>query len=209
MKNPIYQRQLDLFELNRIKQADIVMLGNSLTNGANWNELLGRHSVVERGIVSDVLEGFSHRMRYVYELKPKIVFILGGLNDIYNWVPVEQIYADYIKIIEGLKARRIIPVIQSTLYAGRDWGKAWLEEKRPELNVVKYNEGRNSEVDRLNKMLYNYAKVHNIEYIDLLDKMSRGHFLKSELTYDGAHLNANGYKIWVRDIEKILKKNGL
>ena len=208
-KNINYQRQINLYKINKIKQADIVMLGNSLTHGANWNELLGRKNVVERGIVSDVVEGFYHRMSYIYKLKPKIVFVLGGLNDIFSWTPVEKIYKYYVKIINGLKSRKIIPVIQSTLYAGKKWGKAWIEQNHPELNVAKYNSGRNDEVDKLNKMLENFAKVNKIEFIDLNSLMSRGHYLKPELTYDGVHLNAAGYKIWAKEVDKILKKHKL
>ncbi len=208
-KNVNYKRQINLYKLNKIKQADIVMLGNSLTHGANWNELLGRKSVIEQGIISDVVEGFLHRMSYVYKVKPKIVFVLGGLNDIFNWVPVEKIYKDYVKIISGLKSRKIIPVIQSTLYAGKNWGKDWIEKNHPELNVAKYNSGRNDAVDKLNKLLKNFAKVNNIDYIDLNSKMKRGHYLKPELTYDGIHLNAAGYKIWAKEVDKVLKKYNL
>jgi lysophospholipase L1-like esterase len=39
--------------------------------------------------------------------------------------------------------------------------------------------------------------------------MSRGNFLRSELTYDGAHLTAAGYKIWGSEVEQVLKKLGL
>ncbi len=207
--NPNYKLQLDLYDIYKLKQADVVMLGNSLTHGANWNELLGRPNVVERGIVSDVLAGFAARLYYVTKLKPKIVFILGGLNDIYNWIPVETIYQDYIKIIEELKRNKITPVIQSTLYAGRDWGKDWLEANRPELDVPKYNGERNTQVDKLNEMLSNFAKVNQIEFIDINSKLSRGGYLKPEVTYDGAHLNANGYKIWAEEVDKILRKNGM
>jgi len=207
-KNVNYKMQTDLYELNKLKRADIIMLGNSLTHGANWNELLGRLSVVERGIVSDVVKGFIYRMKYVYELKPKIVFVLGGLNDIYSWVPVEQIYKDYVKLIDGLKSRKIIPVIQSTLYSEKNYAKEWLAENNPEINVIKYNQERNAEVDKLNKMLSNFAKVNKIEFINLTPKMSRGRYLKPEVTYDGVHLNAKGYKIWAREVDKVLKKYG-
>ncbi|NOX18306.1 MAG: GDSL family lipase [Chlorobi bacterium] len=208
-KNVNYQHEIDLYKINKIKQADIVMLGNSLTHGANWNELLGRKSVIERGIVSDVVEGFYHRMSYVYKLNPKIVFVLGGLNDIFSWVPVEEIYKYYVKIINGLKSRRIIPVIQSTLYAGKSWGKAWIKKNHPELNVAKYNAGRNDEVDKLNRMLKNFARVNKIDFIDLNPLMSRGHYLKPELTYDGVHLKAAGYKIWAKEVDKVLRKHKL
>jgi len=206
LKNINYKRQLSMIKLNKLKTATIVMLGNSLTHGANWNELLGRQSVVEQGIVSDVVEGFYHRMEYVYKLNPKIVFILGGLNDVYNWIPVETIYRNYIKIINGLKIRKIIPVIQLTSYATEDYAKEWLEKTNPKINVRKYNEGRNTEIDKLNKMLRRYAKVNHIDIIDINAKTRRGHFLRKEITLDGVHFNDRGYKIWVREINKVLKK---
>jgi lysophospholipase L1-like esterase len=202
-KNPNYDLQIDLYEIYKTKQADIVMLGNSLTHGANWNELLGRNSVVERGIPSDVLEGFLHRMQYVYTLKPKICFILGGLNDIYNWIPVEEIYYNYIRIVEGLRRRNIKPVIQSTLYAGKDWGKDW--GGTPEINA-----GRNKEVMKLNKLLKDYAKRNNIDFIDLTDEMSTpDNFMRPDLTWDGVHLNAKGFNIWAKEVDKILRQYNL
>ncbi|MDP3442175.1 MAG: hypothetical protein Q8T08_04875, partial [Ignavibacteria bacterium] len=39
--NKNYQLQNEMYDAYKTKQADIVMLGNSLTHGANWNELLG------------------------------------------------------------------------------------------------------------------------------------------------------------------------
>jgi len=206
LKNPNYKRGIALLKLNKLKHAEIIMLGNSLTHGANWNELLGRNSVVEEGIVGDMLEGFYHRMKYVYKLKPKIVFVMGGLNDIYSWVPVETIYKNYVKVINGLRLRRIIPVIQLTTYSTEYYGKNWLHTTHPEINVKKYNNGRNKEVDKLNRLLRNYAKVNNIDLIDLNAKTRRGHFLKHEITLDGIHFNDKGYRIWVREVNKILKK---
>ncbi|MEW6195179.1 MAG: GDSL-type esterase/lipase family protein [Bacteroidota bacterium] len=198
--NPNYILQMRMFDLYKTKQADIVMLGNSLTAGANWAELLGRSNVVGRGITGDILQGFYARMSTVYKLKPKIVFICGGLNDIYAWTPVEDVYYNYIRIVTSLQARNIIPVIQSTTYASRDYAKEW--GGTPEVNL-----GRNKEVDKLNKLLYEYAKKNNIDYIDIVSKMStRDNYLRPELTWDGVHFNAEGYKIWAREIEKVLTK---
>lgn len=185
------------------------MLGNSLTHGVNWNMLLGRNDIAEMGIVSDVLSGFVNRLGYVTKLNPKVCFVLGGLNDLYQWVPVETIFADYQKVVERLRRNGINVVIQSTLYAGIDWGKDWLEQNNPEANAANVNAERNTQVDRLNVMLKEYAQKNNLEYIDLNSLMSRGKYLRSELTYDGVHLNAAGYKIWGREIEQVLKKIGI
>lgn len=198
--NPNYILQQNMFEIYKTRQADIVMLGNSLTAGAFWNELLGRSNVVGRGIPGDVLQGFSARINSIITLKPKIVFVLGGLNDIYGWTPVEDIFSEYVKILQLLKSNDIIPVVQSTVFAGRNWAKDW--GGTPEVNS-----GRNKEVAKLNSLLSDYARKNNIDYIDLNSRMStRDNFLRPELTWDGVHLNAEGYKIWVREVEKILKK---
>ena len=55
-KNYLYQVRKDQHMSYKI-QADIVMLGDSMTEFAEWNELLGRNDVVNRGIRGDITEG--------------------------------------------------------------------------------------------------------------------------------------------------------
>lgn len=198
--NPNYELQTKMFSIYKTRQADIVMLGNSLTAGANWGELLGRSNAVGRGIPGDIIQGYNARVNEIIKLKPKIVFVLGGLNDIYGWTPVDEIFSDYVKLIQNLKSNGIITVIQATTYAGKDWGKGW--GGTPESNA-----GRNKEVDKLNILLSDYAKKNNIDYIDLNSKTStRDSFLRPELTWDGIHFNSDGYRIWAREVERILIK---
>ncbi|MCX7875315.1 MAG: GDSL-type esterase/lipase family protein [Melioribacteraceae bacterium] len=199
LKNPLYLRTLEMYDSYKTKQADVIMLGNSLTNGANWNELLGRTNVLEMGIPSDILSGFLARIDYVFKFNPKIVFIMGGLNDIYNWTPVEEIFSLYVKLINKLKEKNITVVIQSTTYAARNWGKDY--GGTPEINA-----GRNREVDKLNKLLSDFAKKNNIEFLDINSKLSRNGFLRDEVTWDGVHFKANAYKIWANEVDRILKK---
>jgi len=198
--NANYSLQTELFNVYKTHHADIVMFGNSITHGAAWNELLGRSNVVERGIPSDVLRGYWTRINDIYKLNPKIVFIMGGLNDVYNWTPVEDIFTVYVRIINGLKSKKIIPVIQSTTYAARNYAKEW--GATPESNL-----GRNREIDKLNKLLSDYARKNNIEYIDLNSLIAgKDGYLKPELSWDGVHYKAETYKIWAREIEKVLAK---
>ncbi len=194
LNNPNYKLEISKYKHYRIKQADIVMLGNSITHGINWNEFLGRQSISEQGIPSDITEGILNRMEYVYKVKPKICFIMVGVNDVFSWIPTETVFANYIKIVENLKGKNIIPVIQSVLYAERNYPSA---------------ENRNKEISKLNKMLAKYSKNNNIEYLNLNRKMSKSNFLKSNLTYDGIHLNGNGFKYWGREVNKILRKYSL
>jgi len=208
MRNSVYPLQIELYEIYKKIPADIVMLGDSRTAGANWNELLGRPNVVQRGIPSDITEGYLARMEYVYNLQPKFCFIQGGLNDIYNWTPVEKIYQNFIKIISGLRAKGIKPVIQSTVYAGKIWGKDYLMQTNSKLKAEEVNKDRNEEIAKLNKMLQSYAKRNNIIFIDLNEGLTERGFLKDNLTRDGVHYNARGYKIWARKVDEVLTELG-
>lgn len=192
--NPNYELEINKYKACSIKHADIVMLGNSITHGINWNELLDRTSISEQGIPSDITEGVINRMEYVFKLNPKICFVMIGVNDVFSWIPVETVFENYKIILEKLKEENIIPVIQSVLYAG---------------SVAPSAENRNVEIAKLNALLTRYANENNIEFINLNRKMSKSSFLKTELTIDGIHLNGDGFKVWGREVDKVLRKFSL
>lgn len=57
-----YARRATLFDLLPVYSSDIIMLGNSLTDGAEWNELFDNCHVKNRGIVGDIIPGFFERL---------------------------------------------------------------------------------------------------------------------------------------------------
>ena len=207
--NPNYKIQTELYNIYKTKSADIVMLGNSLTRGVDWNELLGRDGIVNRGIPSDVLSGYKKRLDYIFRLNPKVVFIMGGINDIYNWTPVDEIFKTYQEIVAALISRKIKVVIQSVIYAGENWGEEWLKLNKPELKAYDVNLERNKEVDKLNLLLKNFALSNKILFLDINSRLKTGNFLNKNYHYDGMHLNARGYKIWGEEVEKAIKELGL
>lgn len=190
-QNPNYWLQTGLYNIYRTQHAGVLMLGNSITHGVNWNELMGRTDIVERGIPSDIVEGFLSRLDYVFKLNPKVCFIMGGINDIYSGYSAETVFTEYVKLIRELQKHNIIPVIQSTLLVSEKWHNA--HDKNPEVN-------------KLNMMLRSYAEKNNLTFVDLNSKMTQNGLLRNELTYDGLHLNANGYAIWREELDPILNK---
>jgi lysophospholipase L1-like esterase len=208
-ENPNYKLQTELYNIYKTKSADIVMLGNSLTRGVDWNELLGREGVVNRGIPSDILSGYKKRLDYIFKLNPKVVFIMGGVNDIYNWTSVDEIFNTYKEVVASLMARKIKVVIQSVIYAGENWGEEWLKINKPDVKPYDVNLGRNKEIDKLNTLLKNFALSNKILFLDINSRLKAGNFLKKDYHYDGIHLNARGYKIWSEEVEKALKELGL
>ena len=192
--NRNYTNQTGLYDIYRTEKADVVMLGNSITFGVNWNELMGRASIVNRGIGSDNTYGFLQRMEYIYKLHPKVCCIMGGINDIYQDTPAEHVFENYRKILDGLRAHNIIPIIQSTLFVSTKW-KRYAE--------------KNVEVAKLDSMLFQYAVKNRIDSIDLNAVMSQNSLLKEELTLDGVHLTSKGYALWRDELEKVLRKYAL
>ena len=87
-KNPIYERQMEMFDLYKTRQADIVMFGNSLTAGADWSELLGRSNVATRGIPSldDIESSYFKRGGTFLVLEEKDGPIIGA----YGLFPLEE-----------------------------------------------------------------------------------------------------------------------
>ena len=73
-------KYLALHKIYATKKADVVMLGDSLTSNVNWSELFDRR-IINRGVGGDITDGYLQRLKYVYDLKPKKVFINGGTND--------------------------------------------------------------------------------------------------------------------------------
>ena len=61
-QDPYYARRATLFDELPIGKKDIVMLGNSLTDGCEFNELLGNRHIKNRGIVGDIVQGLIDRI---------------------------------------------------------------------------------------------------------------------------------------------------
>jgi lysophospholipase L1-like esterase len=179
-----YKVRRSLFEVYQPKKVKIVMLGNSLTYGADWNELLSRTDVANRGIGSDITEGFLNRLSDIYKLEPEICLIMGGINDIERGIPVNDIFANITKITDGLRSKNITPVIQSTLLVSSNRHN-WKET--------------NKKVNELNRLLEHYTKTNDVDFIDVNKQLSRDGALNPIYTYDGLHLFGNAYAKW-RDL---------
>ncbi len=190
--NPKFEVRRSLFAVYHPINTKIVMLGDSITYQAAWNELLGRNDIANRGIASDITEGFLARMSDVYKLNPEMCFIMGGINDIGKGIPTKVIFENYIKLINALKDNNIKPVIQSTLYVSNksyDW------------------KAMNMRVDELNALLKEYAYANGVSFIDVNSELSMNGSLNLSYTYDGVHLLGNGYAKWKQLILKELREN--
>jgi lysophospholipase L1-like esterase len=185
-----YDVRNSLFAVYQTKKYEIVMLGDSITAGVEWNELFGISNIANRGIGSDTTEGFYNRLKNIYAIKPKMCFIMGGINDIGFGISVEKTLNNMKRIVEGLKENQINPIVQSTLYIAKG-----------QPNWIKVNEA----VDELNNGLKNMCEENSLIFIDVNKVLSINGYLKREYTYDGVHLYGIGYEEWKKLIMPIIE----
>src|SRR5699024_4456669 len=106
LDNQNYMKRMKVF-LEDTGKKNIVMLGNSLTERCNWKSLLKRTDVANRGIGSDITEGYIHRISGVFKLKPQVCFIEGGVNDLARHVPKKRVIKNLATLIDTLRLKDI------------------------------------------------------------------------------------------------------
>jgi lysophospholipase L1-like esterase len=183
-----YKLENDTLGLPAANESRIVFMGNSITEG--WSKFCpyffeGR-PYINRGISGQTTPQMLLRFRQdVINLKPKVVLILAGTNDIAgNTGPstLEMIMDNIISMAEIAMASGI-KVILSAVVPAFDY--PW----SPGLNP-------NEKIPQLNTMIKNYCIENEIIYLDYFSAMTDGNNgLKPELTYDGVHPNEAGYKV--------------
>ena len=189
--NPHYFKRMELFATQK-EQKNIVMLGNSLTEGGNWDAILGRSDVANRGIGSDVTEGYINRINDVFDLKPKICFIEGGVNDLARNIPPDAIIRNLAALIDTLRSEGILPVLHTVTYVADNYRA--IDPKT-----------FNGSIQSLNRAIGELAKEKKVMLIDLNAKISDGaYLLKQYAVGDGIHYTAETYSLWEKEIAKIL-----
>nr|WP_314556868.1 SGNH/GDSL hydrolase family protein [uncultured Capnocytophaga sp.] len=190
-----YVQRASLFSKLTITPKDIVFIGNSITNGAEWNELFPRKRVKNRGISGDTSEGVYDRLDPVVKGKPAKIFILIGINDISRDVKVEDIVLNMKRIVKEIqkKSPKTKIYIQSILPVNPDFG-IFKGHEKPQL------------IKEINQQYQNIAKEYKVNYINLYP-----HFLEEgtdrmneKYTNDGLHLLGEGYLLWSEIIKPYL-----
>lgn len=197
-----YRSENEKAGLPAAKENRVVFMGNSITDG--WinarPDFFSKNPYLDRGISGQTTPQMLIRFRQdVIDLKPKVVVILAGINDIAeNTGPssVEMIENNLMSMAQLAKANGIKVVMCSITPA-----KAF--PWRPGIDPV-------AKISAVNKWMKNYAAKNNFVFVNYFDAMvdeQKG--LPANLSKDGVHPTAEGYQIMeslvVPGIEKALK----
>ena len=193
-----YNQRLSLFEKMPDTKDEIIFLGNSITDGGEWCELLGNPKVKNRGISGDTTDGVLFRLNEVTRSKPAKVFLLIGVNDLSKGVSKDTVYSNICRIAQ--KIRKDSPktqvYVQSILPVNESFG------------LFKNHTNKTADVLWVNAQLKTWCEKEQVQYVDLYGRFKNpdSELLNPQLTNDGLHLTGDGYLLWVEIIKLYLKK---
>lgn len=193
-----YEQKRTLYESLPNTRGEIIFLGNSITDTAEWSELFGNKRVKNRGISGDTSFGVLARLGEVTAGKPAKVFLMIGINDLSRNVPDSLLIRNYQRIVQQIRSES-------------SYTKIYLQSILPTNDAfTKFpkHQGKEAHIRALNDTLQTLARQTGQTFVDLRPYLSDTNGkLDSRYTNDGLHLNGAGYARWVMALrEKKLMK---
>jgi lysophospholipase L1-like esterase len=175
---PARERLVSFFAANPVGAGDVVLLGDSLTDGARWDELLPDIAAKNRGVPGDTTDDVLARLDQVTSGAPARVLLMVGTNDLGRGASVERTAARYREILARL--RRDSPVT-------RIYAQSILPRAAP----------FRAEVEALNREIERAAREHGAVWIDLYPAfLADDGSIRDDLSNDDLHLLGPGYALW-------------
>jgi lysophospholipase L1-like esterase len=191
---PHYYQRVSQFEAENETLKNVVLVGDSITEGFNVKKYFPGQRVLNRGIGGDGVGidniGVLRRLdNSVFNCNPSQIFIMIGINDLSGKRTPDEITSAYRDILNRIQIRLPeVPVYIESVLPCRD-----------------HFADRNPQVIELNIRLKRLARQYGYQYLDLhtLMKDSTGQ-LKIEYSSDGIHLKPAAYAVWKQAIDKAL-----
>ena len=188
-----YRNQLSKFQLENKSSANIIFLGNSITEGGNWRAMLKDSSVLNRGISGDNTYGVLNRLEEVTRHKPAKLFLLIGINDLSKSTPQATVLQNIFSIVGQVHAQS--PKTQVYVHS--------LLPVNPGVKGFPPRFSKQGEISEINGQLKKYDEALKYTYVDIHAEFQDDRLnLDARFTKDGLHLNAAGYAHWMAYLKK-------
>lgn len=166
----------------------IVFFGDSITEFWDLASYFPNKPYINRGISGQTTPQMLIRFRAdVIALKPKVVLILAGTNDIAGntgLTTLEMIQDNYASMAELAQVNQI-QVIFASILPIHDYSSVY---RSPGHSPTK--------IRKLNDWLKHYCLEHDRIYLDYYSQMlDSQEMLKADLADDGLHPNLKGYQV--------------
>ncbi|SEN65110.1 Glycosyl hydrolase family 20, catalytic domain [Mucilaginibacter gossypiicola] len=182
-----YQQRVSHFKTLPKTTDDIIFLGNSITDGAEWSELFGDSRIKNRGISGDISAGVIARLPEIAGRRPAKVFLLIGVNDLSRNTSPDSVVKNIGLISNYLHEQTPATqvYVQSILPVNKIYNKFGIHTNKS-ARIIEVNQRLESAAD---KNHYTYINIHDAF-------RGKDGLLRPELTNDGLHLKGEGYLVW-------------
>jgi hexosaminidase len=178
-----YQQRSSLFRLLPQTEGDVIFLGNSITNGSEWDELFADPHLKNRGISGDVTAGVLNRLDEVIARKPAKIFLLIGINNLAAGHTPDSV-------------ARSIFVIADRIANGTPGTRLFVQSILPvsdAFNKFPNHVNKGEQVKQTNVLLRAGADAHHYTFIDLYPSFCNSdQKLDTLYTNDGLHQKGAG-----------------
>ena len=178
-----WRSRVSMHDRSPLAAGDLVVLGDSLTEWGAWGELLGDPLVRNRGIAGDTVAGVARRLGPIVAARPRLIVLMIGINDLLGGAEPAALLAAQRALIGRIRAEA--PETRLLILSL--------------LPVDPHEVGarHNPKIAAVNEGLAAIAREAGAEWLDLWPLMGGAAGLDRRYTYDGLHLNGEGYAVWV------------
>lgn len=182
-------------------QDRVVFLGDQITEswGRDGTPFFAGKPYLNRGISGQTTPQMLVRFRQdVISLKPKVVVIQGGANDLagVSGPATEEMIAENLMSMTDLAKAHGIRVVLASLTPVCGCGTKLTRKRSQEIVQGKIVE--------INELLKDYAAQSGSVYLDYYSELADGQEFKKQLTSDGAIPNAAGYRVMAQLAERAI-----
>ena len=174
-----------------IDSTDVVFVGTSITDQFPINEMFHTLRIKNRGIGSNYSWQIVNRIEPIVQSHPRKLFLEMGINDLEADITVDSLLANYKTVVGIIKKEspRTVIYIQSIFPVVRTKGYGKCQPF----------------IEKINPILKEYCEKSGINFVNIYPLLFKNDGLDSTLTWDGTHLNFEGYKLWKNGIDDLVE----
>lgn len=102
-----YKSRVNFFEIMKPEGKTAIFVGDSITDGCEWDELLSKYgtgggAILNRGINSDTINGVKARMNTLPTSNSNVFFMIG-INNLQRGQDLNKTVNDYTELAKAIK----------------------------------------------------------------------------------------------------------
>lgn len=174
------------------KKPQTLFIGDSLTEWFDLPKHFPEATILNEGIAGDTSYGVLERLEEILKNSYDKIFLMIGINDVFNGFLKDDIIENQQLIIERIQthAGNATLIVQSLLPVN----ESMLGSPGYLNTVIRY----------INKHLKSHCDSRGVIYLNLFPAFLSGNEMKREYTSDGGHLSEAGYSLWAKKIQAFL-----